>query len=84
MLAYTPNIVELDLSSNKIVSFYRNVDQVTSGGFGDALSMSKRMRAREKINTSVKSLKTIVQTQVMDAVALKLQSRNRTKQVGSL
>jgi hypothetical protein len=82
MLTYTPNIRVLNLSGNKINSFYRNVDSVASGGFSDALSIAKRARARPADNgATTKTLKAIVQGHVMDQVAMKLQSQNRTKQV---
>ena len=82
MLTYTPNIRVLNLSGPKIDSFYRNVDTVASGGFSDALSIAKRARASPAADgATTRTLKAFVQGHVMDQVAMKLQSQNRTKQV---
>ena len=81
MLTYTPNIRVLDISGNKISSFYRNVDEVAIGGLSDALSIAKRAKERPVSDGSTKSLRAMVQGHVLDQVAMKLQSRNRTKQV---
>ena len=83
MLTYTPNIRVLNLSGNKITSFYRNIDNVASGGFSDALSVAKRAKERIISGHSTKTLKSMVQAHVLDKVAMKLQSQNRTKQVSS-
>ena len=81
MLTYTPNIRILDIGGNKISSFYRNVDEVAIGGLSDALSIAKRAKERPVSDGSTKSLRAMVQGHGLDQVAMKLQSRNRTKQV---
>eukprot|EP00961_Rhodomonas_salina_P249923 3378136-Rhodomonas_salina.2 len=86
LLGYTPHMRILDMSRNKIDSLYRSLNEaVAQGGFSDALSMSKRVRDRkaaEDKNTG--RLKATIQTHVMDRVASKIQSENRSKQVGVL
>jgi Leucine-rich repeat (LRR) protein len=85
MLTYTPNIKILDLSRNNIKSLYRTVDDVTSAGFSDALSMGKRAKTKKKAEDfDGRRLRYLIDTKVMDRVSAKLRSENRSKQVGAL
>ena len=85
MLTYTPLIKNLDLSRNQIRSLYRRIDDVTTAGFSDALSSSKRSKAKENAGDfEGRRLRQVIEQKVMDRVAAKLRSENRSKQVGAL
>ena len=85
MLTYTPNIKILDLSRNNIRSLYRTIDDVTSAGFSDALSMGKRnKRKSQAADFEGRRLRQVIEAKIMDQVAGKLRSENRSKQVGAL
>ena len=85
MLTYTPLIRILDLSRNQIRNLYRTIDDVTTAGFSDALKSGKRAKVKgdaEKFEG--RRLRQIIDLKVMDRVAAKLRSENRSKQVGAL
>ena len=85
MLTYTPLIKILDLSRNKLTSLYRKIDDVTNAGFNDAISAGKRARAKRNVEQfEGRRLRQIIEIKVMDRVAAKVRSDNRSKQVGAL
>ncbi len=83
MLAYTHQIRYVNLDRNRLTSVYGSMDLVTTGGFNDAITNTKRQKEREVVQ-GMKGLRGLVQTKVMDKVATRLQSRSRSKQVSGL
>jgi len=85
MLTYTPLIKILDLSRNHIRNLYRTIDDVTTAGFSDALKSGKRAKSKDDAEQlEGRRLRQIIDLKVMDRVAAKLRSENRSKQVGAL
>jgi Leucine-rich repeat (LRR) protein len=85
MLTYTPRIRFLDMSRNAITSLYRRLDTFTAGGFQSALTGGRRAKEKEAARQAgVGRLRRTVAIEIMDQVQAKLQSANRSRQVGAL